>query len=82
MLGRAFIGKRVNPIFRKFGYWNLTDSFHEGMQSLEVVLMDLFLGGSETTATSLKWVILFMLHHPEVQVRLHLEVFVLLKRVF
>ena len=28
--------------------------------------MDLFLGGSETTSTSLNWTILYLLHYPEV----------------
>jgi cytochrome P450 len=30
--------------------------------------MDMFMGGSETTATSLMWSVAFLIHHPEVQV--------------
>lgn len=38
-----------------------------GHQNQQIVLMDLFLAGVETTTTSLLWAILFLLHHPEVQ---------------
>jgi steroid 21-monooxygenase len=29
--------------------------------------VDMFMGGSETTATSLMWAIAFIIHHPHVQ---------------
>jgi steroid 21-monooxygenase len=31
--------------------------------------MDMFMGGSETTATSLLWAVAFLIHHPEIQVK-------------
>lgn len=44
-----------------------------GLRSLEIVLVDLFIGGSETTSTSINWTILYLLHKPAVQDKLHAE---------
>lgn len=67
----SFYGEKGNSNFLESKILDISlFLFKKGIQSLEIVLMDLFLGGSETTATSLKWVILYMLHHPEVQVRI------------
>uniref|UniRef100_A0A914X2M1 Unspecific monooxygenase n=1 Tax=Plectus sambesii TaxID=2011161 RepID=A0A914X2M1_9BILA len=37
------------------------------------VALDLWLAGMETTVTTLKWAFLYLLHHPEVQDRIHKE---------
>jgi len=37
------------------------------------VLVDLFIGGSETTSTTLNWAILFMILNPEIQKKVQLE---------
>ena len=46
-----------------------TSSFYgeRGLKALECVLIDLFMGGSETTSSLLVWGILFLLHNPSVQ---------------
>jgi hypothetical protein len=39
-----------------------------------VTAMDLFAAGSETTATTLSWAVLFMILHPEAQQKVHEEI--------
>ena len=36
-------------------------------------LIDLFLAGMETTSTSLMWTFLYMIHHPDIQTKIHQE---------
>ena len=53
-----------------------TDSFFYkdlGMECLFCVLCDLFLAGSETTATNLLWAVVFLMRHPEIQAKLARE---------
>ncbi|XP_036624326.1 steroid 21-hydroxylase [Trichosurus vulpecula] len=40
---------------------------------VQMILVDLFIGGTETTAVTISWVVAFLLHHPEIQRRLHEE---------
>ena len=44
-----------------------------GHHNQQIVLLDLFLAGVETTTTSLLWAILFLLHHPEVEEKMFNE---------
>ena len=36
-------------------------------QSMMKSLFDLFFAGGETTATTLHWAMLFLIHHPDIQ---------------
>uniref|UniRef100_A0A914HBU1 Cytochrome P450 n=1 Tax=Globodera rostochiensis TaxID=31243 RepID=A0A914HBU1_GLORO len=46
---------------------------HFSEKQLKMLLLDLFFAGSETTVTTTKWGILFLLLHPEVQQRCYAE---------
>lgn len=45
----------------------------KGMTNLANILLDLFLAGGETSATTLAWSIVHMLRHPDVQEKVHAE---------
>ncbi|XP_063769999.1 cytochrome P450 2J2-like isoform X2 [Pseudophryne corroboree] len=47
-------------------------TFH--MENLIQVVIDLFTAGTETTATTLQWALLFMLAHPDIQEKIHKEI--------
>lgn len=63
------------------GQWrDITDYMLQGVNKLQgerglelhdghvlMSLVDILIGGTETTASTLSWVILFLLHHPEVR---------------
>ena len=52
---------------------NLKDpEFNE--DALLVTAMDLFGAGSETTATTLSWALLYMILYPEIQIKVHAEI--------
>ncbi|CAH1773051.1 unnamed protein product [Owenia fusiformis] len=54
---------------------NKTDEEHWFTQEqLNLNIEDLFQAGSETTTTTIKWVIVYMMHHPEVQQRIRAEI--------
>ncbi|NWZ30877.1 CP21A hydroxylase, partial [Asarcornis scutulata] len=44
-----------------------------GPDRLHMALVDLFIGGTETTAAALAWAVAFLLHRPEVQERVRAE---------
>ncbi|RLW00124.1 hypothetical protein DV515_00009025 [Chloebia gouldiae] len=48
------------------------NGFHYG--NLRIVTMDLFTAGSETTSTTLRWALLYMLLHPEIQSKVQAEI--------
>ncbi|XP_066039677.1 cytochrome P450 2D6 [Chamaea fasciata] len=48
------------------------NGFH--YNNLRLVALDLFTAGSETTSTSLRWALLFMLLHPEIQSKVQAEI--------
>ncbi|XP_053777566.1 cytochrome P450 2J2 [Desmodus rotundus] len=51
---------------------NATSSFHE--ENLIIITLDLFLAGMETTATTLRWALLYMAFYPEIQEKVHAEI--------
>ncbi|XP_017574178.2 cytochrome P450 2J5-like [Pygocentrus nattereri] len=48
-------------------------TFHEDNMIMSTA--DLFLGGTDTTATTLRWGLIYMMDHPDVQERCHEEIF-------
>ena len=46
----------------------------EGLETLVCTLLSLFVAGSETTGNTLVWSCLYLLHHPDVQMKVHLEI--------
>ena len=46
---------------------------HVGHSAIFNNMIDLFLAGMETTSSSLLWTFLYLLHHPEIQSRVHDE---------
>ena len=58
------------------GSTDAQSSFHglRGEHSLVSSLVDLFAAGTETTSSTLLWGLLYLLHHPEVQDKIHQEV--------
>ncbi|XP_055336941.1 cytochrome P450 2J4-like [Paramacrobiotus metropolitanus] len=42
-------------------------------EHLPTVLMDLFIGGFETTTTTFQWIFLMLLHNPDAQTKIHEE---------
>ncbi|CAG5125153.1 unnamed protein product, partial [Candidula unifasciata] len=43
-------------------------------RNLLKIMMDLFLAGTETTSTTIYWCVLYMLHYPDVQNKVHEEI--------
>lgn len=42
-------------------------------KQLIILILDLFLAGAETTSSSLGFAILYLIHYPEIQTKLHQE---------
>ncbi|XP_049630564.1 cytochrome P450 2J2-like [Suncus etruscus] len=51
---------------------NITSSFDE--ENLIYTTLDLFLAGTETTSTTLRWALLYMTLHPDIQEKVHAEI--------
>ncbi|KAG1651566.1 Cytochrome P450 2C8 [Nymphon striatum] len=44
------------------------------IEQLQHVIGDLFAGGTETGSTTIKWALLFMIHHPKIQEKVQAEI--------
>ncbi|XP_038625003.1 steroid 21-hydroxylase [Tachyglossus aculeatus] len=57
----------LRELREKSGAWDVSE------EHMHMALLDLVIGGTGTTAAVLNWVVLFLLHYPEVQKRLQDE---------
>ena len=50
-------------------------SFHGQVGEMAMVnnMIDLFVAGMETTSSAILWTILYLVHHPEIQAKVHKE---------
>ncbi|XP_062994276.1 cytochrome P450 2J2-like isoform X1 [Elgaria multicarinata webbii] len=65
---RDFIDAYLNEMAKE----DVASSFHD--ESLLHSTMDLFFAGTETTSTTLRWALLYMAIHPEIQARVQTEI--------
>ena len=47
---------------------------HVTNDHIEMILFDVFVAGAETTATTIRWLIVYLLHWPEIQEELYEEI--------
>ena len=47
---------------------------NKGMVNMFHVMLDMFFAGMETTNSSILWTILYLLHHPDIQEKVHDEI--------
>ena len=50
------------------------DNSEVGTENVKKIIADLFFAGTDTTATSLMWFLLYMMRYPEIQRRCHSEI--------
>ncbi|XP_028368155.1 cytochrome P450 2J2-like [Phyllostomus discolor] len=67
---RDFIDAYLKEMEKHMG--NATSSFHE--ENLIFTTLDLFLAGTETTSTTLRWALLYMAFYPEIQEKTQAEI--------
>ncbi|XP_007950097.1 cytochrome P450 2J2-like [Orycteropus afer afer] len=67
---RDFIDAYLKEMTKFTG--NASSSFHE--ENLVCNTLDLFLAGTETTSTTLRWALLYMAIYPEIQEKVHTEI--------
>ncbi|XP_008107574.1 cytochrome P450 2J2 isoform X2 [Anolis carolinensis] len=65
---RDFIDAYLNEMTKE----NVSSSFH--MENLLQSALDLFIAGTETTSTTLRWALLYMAIYPEIQERVQSEI--------
>jgi cytochrome P450 len=76
---RDFMDIYLKEISKTQDPWS---SFHpaRGHASLINMCVDLFVVGTETTSSALLWIVLYLLHHEDIQARIHYEIEKVCKR--
>ena len=68
---RDFMDVYINEIRKEDA---ISDNPDFTVEQLLVLFIDLFAAGSETTATTIRWAILYLLHFPNIKLRLQAEI--------
>ncbi|CAG0893259.1 unnamed protein product [Darwinula stevensoni] len=69
---KDFIDAYLTEMARQKARGEINPNFSEF--ELQVIISDLFIAGSETTTNTIRWCVLFLLCHPEIQEKLQAEV--------
>lgn len=51
-----------------------TDPEGYSLEALDLVLVDLYLAGTDTVSTTLTWAVVYLVSHPEIQQKIHDEI--------
>jgi len=70
---RDFCDSLIKSVRESEDSWKKGDPNSNVTDSLEMILSDIIIAGAETTATTLTWAVLYILHFPDIQHQLYDE---------
>ena len=48
--------------------------YEQDLKQLRYYLRDMFIAGTETTTSTIRWVLFYLIKHPEIQEKVHQEI--------